>query len=96
MILFGGASLQRRVREHLSHYHCEPNHQGLDNRLIIPDSHAINRGPVRRRERLGGMLNYFFRQAARDHRNWAWPTNSPAGLQGLSLWSQPLSIKFRL
>jgi putative transposase len=65
MILFGEASLRRSVREFLSHYHCERNHQGLDNRLIIPDtSHAINRGPIRRRERLGGMLNYYFRQAA--------------------------------
>ena len=60
MILFGEASLRRSVREFLSHYHCERNHQGLDNRLIIPDtSHAINRGPIRRRERLGGMLNYY-------------------------------------
>jgi hypothetical protein len=35
------------------------NHQGLDNRLILPDeSHAANRGRLQCRERLGGMLNY--------------------------------------
>jgi len=38
---------------------------GLSNRLIIPDeSHAGNGGAIRRRERLGGMLNYYYRQAA--------------------------------
>ena len=41
------------------------NQQGLGNRLIIPDgSHAGNAGAIRRRERLGGMLNYYYRQAA--------------------------------
>jgi hypothetical protein len=49
----------------VAHYHGERNHQGLGNRLIIPDeSHAGNGGAVRRRERLGGMLNYYYRQAA--------------------------------
>jgi hypothetical protein len=41
------------------------HHQGLGNRLIIPDSaHMGNTGEVRRRERLGGMLNYYYRDAA--------------------------------
>jgi hypothetical protein len=49
----------------VAHYHGERNHQGLGNRLIIPDeSHAGNGGTIRRRERLGGMLNYYDRQAA--------------------------------
>jgi transposase InsO family protein len=34
-------------------------------RLIIPDeSHAGNGGAIRHRARLGGMLNYYYRQAA--------------------------------
>lgn len=46
-------------------YHLERNHQGLDNRLITP----LKRPPaasaaVQRRERLGGMLNYYYREAA--------------------------------
>lgn len=46
-------------------YHFERNHQGLGNRLIMPDSaHMGNTGKVRRRERLGGMLNYYYRDAA--------------------------------
>ena len=65
MILFGEGSLRRSVGEFLTHYHGERNHQGLDNRLIIPDTtHSSNRGPIQRRERLGGMLNYYYRQAA--------------------------------
>ena len=39
--------------------------KGLGNRLITPgESHAGNSGAIRRRERLGGMLNYYYRQAA--------------------------------
>jgi hypothetical protein len=40
-------------------------HQGLGNRLLIPDSgRCQNTGEIRRRERLGGMLNYYYRDAA--------------------------------
>ena len=65
MILFGGNSLRKVIHEFVAHYHGERSHQGLGNRLIIPDEdHAGNRGAIRRRERLGGMLNYYYRQAA--------------------------------
>ena len=41
------------------------NHQGLANRIISPEAgHLGNRGVVQRRQRLGGMLNYYFRAAA--------------------------------
>ena len=65
MILFGEGSLRKTMREFVAHYHGERNHQGLGNRLIMPnESHTDNGGPIRRRERLGGMLNYYYRQAA--------------------------------
>jgi transposase InsO family protein len=65
MILFGEGSLRKAIHEFVAHYHGERNHQGLGNRLIIPEqSHAGNGGEIRRRERLGGMLNYYYRQAA--------------------------------
>ena len=36
------------------------NHQGLGNRLIFPDAAAVGTaGVIQRRERLGGMLNYY-------------------------------------
>ena len=49
------------------HYHRERNHQGLDNRLIEPEPNlekTAQTGRVQRRERLGGMLNYYYRAAA--------------------------------
>jgi hypothetical protein len=46
-------------------YHLERNHQGLDNGLIIATDTAIpTNGTVRKRERLGGLLNYYYREAA--------------------------------
>jgi len=44
----------------------ERNHQGLGNRLIEPIAANINagKGRIRRRQRVGGMLNYYYREAA--------------------------------
>jgi putative transposase len=65
IILFGEASLRKAIREFVAHYHMERNHQGLENRLIIPlEKPPVSSGTVRRRKRLGGMLNYYYRQAA--------------------------------
>ena len=65
MILLGEASLCYVLTQYLAHYHRERNHQGLDNQLIEPEG-AVGRqtGPVTRRERLGGMLSYYQREAA--------------------------------
>ena len=64
MILFGEASLRRAVEQFMGHYHCERNHQGLDNRLIQPDERAGDaNGPIHCRERLGGLLRYYHRAA---------------------------------
>ena len=47
------------------HYHVERNHQGIDNKLIDdPRSTTSMIGGIERRERLGGMLNYYHRRAA--------------------------------
>jgi putative transposase len=65
MILFGENSLRKAVEEFIAHYHVERNHQGLGNRLIVPPSAESNRtGAIQRRQRLGGMLNYYYRPAA--------------------------------
>jgi transposase InsO family protein len=59
MILFGESSVRRAISEFTTHYHSERNHQGLDNQLICPEPSLVRAGgAVRRRERLGGMLNY--------------------------------------
>ncbi len=65
MILLGEPHLRKAVHEYVSHYHSERNHQGLDNRLIESlQENTLTQGPVLRRERLGGMLNYYYREAA--------------------------------
>ena len=65
MIFFGERSLRRAVAEFVRHYHGERNHQGLDNQLIEPDEAVGSRqGGVECRQRLGGMLNYYYREAA--------------------------------
>jgi transposase InsO family protein len=65
MILFGEESLRTAISNFVAHYHTERNHQGLANRLISPEAgHLGNAGMVQRRQRLGGMLNYYYRAAA--------------------------------
>jgi putative transposase len=65
LTFFGEGSLRKGIHEFISHYHRERNHQGLGNRLIIPDDgEGAPGGAVLRRERLGGMLNYYYRLAA--------------------------------
>jgi putative transposase len=65
LILFGETSLRTAVANFVAHYHRERNHQGLENRLIQPEpGHLGSTGKVQRRERLGGMLNYYYRAAA--------------------------------
>jgi len=65
MILFGEGSLRKAIREFVADYHHERNHQGLGNRLIMPEQLIGHRtGAIQRRPRLGGMLNYYYRQAA--------------------------------
>jgi hypothetical protein len=65
MILFGEASLKMVIKNFMAHYRSERNHQGLANPIILPEtSHVGNSGSVQRRQRLGGMLNYYYRTAA--------------------------------
>ena len=65
MIFFGEDALRNTIREFMRHYHIERNHQGLENRLIVA-TEMINTGTavVKTRERLGGLLNYYYREAA--------------------------------
>ena len=65
MILFGEKSLRKAVATFLDHFHMERNHQGLANRVIEPGEEISRRdGEVICRERLGGMLRYYYRKAA--------------------------------
>ncbi len=65
MILFGESSLRRAVREYVAHYHIERNHQGVGNRLLqLLATVSTNNDPIQCRERLGGMLNFYYREEA--------------------------------
>jgi putative transposase len=64
MIFVGQASLRRAVTEYMTHYHAERNHQGLENRLIVPTAMQAVDGAVNRYARLGGTLNFYYRLAA--------------------------------
>jgi putative transposase len=63
IIPIGERHFRRALAEYVAHYHSERNHQGLDNALITgrPTTHV--EGRVRRRPRLGGLLNYYERAA---------------------------------
>ena len=64
VVPLGEWHLRRTLKEFVTHYHRERNHQGLGNELI--DGLAAQRliGTVRRRQRVGGILSYYYRSAA--------------------------------
>ena len=65
MIFLGEKSLQTATSNYVDHYLRERNHQGMDNRLLIPGREVGEKaGAVMCRERLGGLLRYYHRQAA--------------------------------
>ena len=65
LVLFGERSLRSAVHEFTQHYLRERHHQGLGNRLILSDNCIeVNQGRIRCLSRLGGLLNYYYREAA--------------------------------
>ncbi|MCP4203385.1 MAG: transposase [bacterium] len=65
VVFLGERHLRFVVHEYVEHYHRERNHQGLDNELLTPLSRPADRnGSVQCRERVGGLLNYYYREAA--------------------------------
>jgi len=65
VVIFGEAHLRHAIREYLAHYHRERNHQGLASALIEPGPELeLFEGRVACRQRLGGLLRYYHREAA--------------------------------
>ena len=67
LILFGERSLRRALQQYVVHYHEERNHQGKENLILFPKQTEVRRKReevVRCRERLGGLLKYYEREAA--------------------------------
>ena len=63
LIPIGERHYRRAVREYVEHYYDERNHQGLDNRLISEPPLINTASHIRRRRRLGGLLNFYMRAA---------------------------------
>jgi hypothetical protein len=65
MVFFGKDMVRRAVHSYVGHYHRERNHQGLENRLLeAGEEVARKEGEVQCREHLGGILRYYYREAA--------------------------------
>ena len=63
MVLLGERRLRRAIAEHMEPYHLEPTHHGLDDRRI-DGLVEHGSGTVARCERIGGMLSFYYREAA--------------------------------
>ena len=63
VIPLGERHFRQTLSEYVEHYHHERNHQGLDNKLIEGIVPNRRQGRIRRRARLGGILNYYERAA---------------------------------
>jgi transposase InsO family protein len=66
VILFGEVSLRHVLTQYVEHFHHERNHQGKDNVLLFPiiSQDTARQGSMQCRERLGGLLKYYTREAA--------------------------------
>ena len=65
VVPLGEGHLRLIVHEYVEHYHRERNHQGLDNQLLQrPPPPRRPDADVRRRARLGGLLSFYYREAA--------------------------------
>ena len=58
-------NLNALAERFVEHYHRQRNHQGIENKLLMPDFDQMQmKGCVACCERLGGMLKYYHRKAA--------------------------------
>jgi transposase InsO family protein len=65
MILFGERSLGYTLQQYADSYHSERPHQGKGHVILIPAVHSSKReGPLHCRQRLGGLVKYYHRDAA--------------------------------
>ena len=63
LVPLGEQHLRRAIAEYVAHYEAERPHQGRGNTLLRPAPLAPPMGRIRRRPRLGGLLNYYARAA---------------------------------
>jgi hypothetical protein len=67
MIFLGRESPVRAIAEFAAHYHEERSRQGIGN-MMISGAVSHGEGVIDTRERLGGLLKYYYRRAAQPDR----------------------------
>jgi putative transposase len=67
-VIFGKSHLRHLLSEFEQHYNYERYHQGLGGKLVITKVNAKNDngcdGEIKTQSRLGGILNFYHRDAA--------------------------------
>jgi putative transposase len=63
LVILGEAHLRRALVAFVEHCHRERNHQGLQDRLLMPTPSEPPHGPIRCRPTLVGLLRYYYRAA---------------------------------
>jgi len=58
------AHFRETLSIYIGHYRQRRNHQGIENQLIEPPEFLPTVGRIRCQKQLGGMLNYYYREAA--------------------------------
>ncbi|HZM02721.1 MAG TPA: integrase core domain-containing protein [Candidatus Saccharimonadales bacterium] len=64
LIFLSERHLRTTISTFADYYRHRRNHQGIENKLIEPPTLLPNHGRVRCQKEIGGMLNYYYREAA--------------------------------
>jgi putative transposase len=68
LVIFGERHLRYLIKEFMGHYLTERHHQGIGSQIIRPKASPRNDNAtlaaIGRRSRLGGLLNYYYREVA--------------------------------
>jgi transposase InsO family protein len=64
LLILSERHLERVLRAYVAFYNERRPHQGLDQQCPVPFAPPADRGPIRRRDVLGGLIHDYERQAA--------------------------------
>lgn len=64
LLLVSEAHLRHVLTAYIKYYNEARPHQGLDQQTPMPRNQGAQHGPIRRRDRLGGLLREYYREAA--------------------------------
>ncbi len=64
LLIVSEAHLRRVLTAYVAHYNQARPHQGLGQQTPVPQDRRAQRGPVRRRDVLGGLLHEYYREVA--------------------------------